>query len=75
MMKIQFDERRDSIKRYQMFIDGRFVPHSSDRMISVINPATEKVISEIPAGTATEVEMAVTAAETAFCPACGKNQI
>ncbi len=53
------------MKRYQIFINGKFVSHSSSRMISVVNPATEQVISEVPAGTAADVELAVTAAEAA----------
>ena len=48
-----------------MFIDGKFVSHSTGKTISVVNPSTERVISEIPAGTAADVEMAVGAAEIA----------
>jgi len=65
MLKSQFDETSVSLKQYQMFIGGKFVSHSSGKMISVLNPATEKVISKIPEGTAADVELAVTAAETA----------
>ena len=54
-----------SIRRYQMFINGEFVPNSSSSMISVINPATEEVISEVPNGTAADVDAAVLAAEKA----------
>lgn len=53
------------MNRYQMFIDGKFVPHSTGKMISVTNPSTEKVISEIPEGTAADVDRAVTSAEIA----------
>jgi lactaldehyde dehydrogenase/glycolaldehyde dehydrogenase len=48
-----------------MFIDGESVPNSSGRVISVINPATEELISEVPNGTAADVEAAVLAAEKA----------
>jgi lactaldehyde dehydrogenase/glycolaldehyde dehydrogenase len=48
-----------------MFIDGKFVSHSTGKMISVTNPSTEKVISEIPDGAAADVDLAVTAAERA----------
>jgi len=48
-----------------MFIDGKFVSRPADKMISVINPSTEKVISEIPDGTAADVDLAVRVAETA----------
>jgi len=54
-----------AVKRYQLFIDGEFVSASSQRTIPVVNPATEEVISEIPSGTARDVDVAVLAAERA----------
>jgi lactaldehyde dehydrogenase/glycolaldehyde dehydrogenase len=48
-----------------MFINGSFVSHSTDKWISVTNPSTEQIISEVPSGTAVEVELAVNSAETA----------
>jgi len=53
------------MRQYQMFIDGEFVPNGSRKMISVINPANEEAISEIPAGTAADADAAVNAAEKA----------
>src|SRR6185437_3017994 len=50
-----------SVEQYKMFIDGEFV--SSRNMIPVLNPATEEVISEVPAGTPEQVDAAVRAAE------------
>jgi delta 1-pyrroline-5-carboxylate dehydrogenase len=52
-----------SLRRYEMLIDGEFV--TSSRMLSVINPATEEVISEVPACTIEDVNRAVLAAEEA----------
>ncbi len=52
-----------SLKRYEMLIDGEFV--TSSRMLSVINPATEEVISEVPACAIEDVNRAVLAAEEA----------
>lgn len=52
-------------KRYQMFIDGEFGDAEANRTISVLNPATEAVISEVPNGTANDVNAAVLAAERA----------
>ena len=52
-----------SLKRYEMLIDGEFV--TSSRLLSVINPATEEVISEVPACTIEDVNRAVLAAERA----------
>jgi lactaldehyde dehydrogenase/glycolaldehyde dehydrogenase len=51
------------LKRYQMLIDGD--PVSSAKMLEVINPSTEEVISEFPSGTAEDVDRAVLAAERA----------
>src|ERR1039458_1519221 len=52
-----------SLRRYEMLIDGEFV--TSSRMLSVINPTTEEMISEVPACTIEDVNRAVLAAEEA----------
>ncbi len=52
-----------STQQYEMLIDGEFVPGS--RFIPVVNPATEKVVSEIPEATEGQVNAAVLAAEQA----------
>jgi lactaldehyde dehydrogenase/glycolaldehyde dehydrogenase len=52
------------LKRYEMFIDGEFVDQATP-MIQVINPATEAVVSEVPAGSPEHVDAAVMAAERA----------
>jgi lactaldehyde dehydrogenase / glycolaldehyde dehydrogenase len=54
-----------SVRRYQFFVNGTFVSGTSTRTISVLNPSTEEVISEIPCATSDEVDAAVVAAETA----------
>ncbi len=54
-----------AIKQSEMFINGKFVSNSSRKMIPVVNPTTEEVISEIPAGTAEDAARAVAAAEEA----------
>ena len=57
---------QSSIRRYENFIDGEFVSNSSNAsFITVINPATEEVISEVPNGTVAEIDAAVLAAERA----------
>ena len=53
------------MKQYQMFINGEFIAHDSGKMIKVINPATESVISEVPSGTIEDVKYAVDSAEKA----------
>ena len=52
-----------SVQRYEMLIDGEFVTSASS--LQVVNPATEKVISEFPACTVEDVNRAVLAAERA----------
>jgi len=56
-------ETQVSIKRYEMLIDGEFVP--SEKALEVLNPSTEQVISEFPNATAEDVDRAVLAAEKA----------
>ncbi|CAO3409271.1 aldehyde dehydrogenase family protein [Azospirillum largimobile] len=48
------------------YIDGRWVAPSSDATIAVVDPSTEAVIGSIAAGTAADVDKAVTAARRAF---------
>jgi len=52
------------MKRYRMFIDGAFVDHGG-AMVPVVNPATEEVVSEAPAGERRHVDAAVDAADRA----------
>ncbi len=52
-----------SVEQYRMLIDGEFV--SSRTLLPVLNPATEEVISEVPAATPEQVDAAVLAAERA----------
>lgn len=53
------------MRKLQMFIDGEFVSHSSDKWIDVLNPATEEVVSQMPEGTAEDAARAIDAAEAA----------
>lgn len=52
-----------TIKRYSMYIDGEFVDAPST--MSVVNPATEKIISEVPQATQEHINTAVLAAQKA----------
>lgn len=52
-----------TVKRYSMCIDGEFVDAPST--ISVVNPATEKIISEVPQATQEHINTAVLAAQKA----------
>jgi aldehyde dehydrogenase (NAD+) len=48
------------------YIGGRWTPSASDRSVDVINPATEAVIDQVPAGDPADVDQAVAAARSAF---------
>ena len=51
------------MKRYENFIDGKFVPGDQEgQTIRVFNPATEAEITQVPESSAAEVDRAVEAA-------------
>ncbi|SHN12032.1 aldehyde dehydrogenase family protein [Actinacidiphila paucisporea] len=52
--------------REAVFIGGAWRPAATDGTIDVVNPATEQVIGRVPAGTAQDVDAAVTAARAAL---------
>ncbi|HEX5039649.1 MAG TPA: gamma-aminobutyraldehyde dehydrogenase [Candidatus Limnocylindria bacterium] len=52
--------------RQQMFIDGDWADARSGETASVINPATEEEIAQVPRGDASDVDRAVAAARAAF---------
>ncbi|RME87758.1 MAG: aldehyde dehydrogenase [Anaerolineae bacterium] len=49
-----------------MFINGHFTAGASQERITVINPATEEVLGDVPRGTAQDAQDAVEAAKAAF---------
>lgn len=53
------------VMQHQNYINGRFVDHSGDRWIDVINPSTEVLLSQVPQGTREDARQAIEAAETA----------
>jgi lactaldehyde dehydrogenase/glycolaldehyde dehydrogenase len=61
-MNVYFSYEEGNMEQYKMFINGEFIDNGSRKMIQVINPATEEVLSEIPEGTVEDVEAAVDAA-------------
>ncbi|GKU85220.1 aldehyde dehydrogenase [Niallia sp. NCCP-28] len=52
-------------KQYQMYINGEFVDSKSGEYISVYNPSTEELISQVPSCTVEEVQEAIDVAEQA----------
>jgi aldehyde dehydrogenase (NAD+) len=53
-------------KRYQLFIDGKFVAPRSGKHFDSINPATEEKLAEIAEGDARDVDAAVRSARRAY---------
>lgn len=54
--------------RTTLYIDGAWVKPDGRDQIPVIDPATEKIIGHVPAGTEADVDAAVAAARRAFNP-------
>ncbi|MGH9188916.1 MAG: aldehyde dehydrogenase family protein [Acidimicrobiales bacterium] len=54
------------IVRDRLYVDGRWVAPSTDGVLDVWNPATEKVMGRVPAAGPADVDYAVAAARRAF---------
>jgi aldehyde dehydrogenase (NAD+) len=52
--------------RYDLFINGKFVPPAKGKYFATINPANEKKIAEVAEGTEEDVDKAVKAARRAY---------
>ena len=52
--------------RYDLFIDGKFVPAKSGKYFDSFNPANEQKLAEIAHGAAADVDAAYAAAQKAF---------
>jgi len=53
-------------KKYNLFIDGKWVAPSSKKYFNTINPATEEVLAEIAYANEKDVDLAVKAARKAY---------
>ena len=54
------------MKRYPMYVNGKFVPARSGKWFPVYDPATEEIIAEVPDANAEDVDAAVAAARESF---------
>ena len=54
------------MKEYKLFINGEYVPSSTNTLIDDINPTTGKAFAKIHMASAEDIEAAITAANTAF---------
>ena len=52
--------------KYDLYIDGKFVPSKGGNRFATINPSNEKVLAEVTAATTADVDKAVKAATAAF---------
>ncbi|MDE1852624.1 MAG: aldehyde dehydrogenase [Thaumarchaeota archaeon] len=59
-------QRSREIKRYGLYVGGKWVDAEPGRLIPVVNPYTGEVWAEIAEASAAQVNMAVTAARRAF---------
>jgi malonate-semialdehyde dehydrogenase (acetylating)/methylmalonate-semialdehyde dehydrogenase len=53
-------------QRIKNFINGRFVPIESPRMLDIFSPVDGALLTELPCSTTTDLDIAVIAAEEAF---------
>jgi betaine-aldehyde dehydrogenase len=61
------DERPDALGvPTRLFIDGKWMRPERGRMLKIVDPATEKVLTRSPAASAGDVNLAVKAARRAF---------
>ena len=54
------------VQQVPLFIDGEFITSQSDQKLAVTNPATQKVLAEVPLATPAEMEQAIAGAKQAF---------
>ncbi|MBB3014102.1 aldehyde dehydrogenase family protein [Cupriavidus alkaliphilus] len=54
------------IQHKAIFINGAWVPSTATEVLTVVNPATEEIVAEVPRGTAEDVDLAAQAAAGAF---------
>ena len=62
-------ESKDHIrlqKRYELFINGKFVKPNSKKYFNTTNPATEEKIAEIAEANEKDVDLAVNSAKKAY---------
>src|SRR3954447_2726822 len=52
--------------RYDLFIDGKFVPPVKGKYFETVNPSSEKKLPEVASATGEEVNKAVKAARRAY---------
>jgi lactaldehyde dehydrogenase / glycolaldehyde dehydrogenase len=59
---------REQVHRFQNFVGGQYVDAQGGKTLTVENPATGAVVSEVPDSTADDARQAIACAETAQVP-------
>ena len=57
---------KSEVRTYQMYINGEWVDSASKKTSAILDPSTEEVIAQVPAGNAEDINRAVAAAKAAF---------
>ncbi|HEY8685418.1 MAG TPA: aldehyde dehydrogenase family protein, partial [Chloroflexota bacterium] len=57
---------RESVQTLTNYVDGQWVPSTSDELLAVTNPATGDIVANVPMSTPEEVDAAVNSAHRAF---------
>ena len=65
---------RQPVIQDKLYINGEWTRPAKGATIPVINPATEEVFFNAPAGTSADIDRAVVAARQAFDGGCGPPQ-
>ena len=60
------DIREETMKDYQMLIDGKWEAAKSGKTLDALDPASEETIARFPAGGPADVDRAVAAAKKAY---------
>jgi malonate-semialdehyde dehydrogenase (acetylating)/methylmalonate-semialdehyde dehydrogenase len=60
------EEPLKEVVKLKNYINGEWVESKSDKILDIVNPATQKVISRVPMSTPDEVNEAIKAAREAF---------
>jgi acyl-CoA reductase-like NAD-dependent aldehyde dehydrogenase len=65
-MTTQLADRTADVRRYDLFIDGKFVPAESGRTFTSTSPANGEVVCEVAEGDAADIDKAVKAARACY---------
>ena len=56
----------DSVRRYQLFVNGKFTDSQSGKTFESISPHDRSVVATVAEGDKADIDAAVTAARAAF---------